>query len=373
MSHRSDKLSGLTWHAIGLASGLGLYFLESYFAFFEGCLLSLYTASLWPHISRRLTHYPPGQALSVAILTWCTLCVASVWIVAYNFVPGGSLTRERTDVLIVVVVFLVALASRDHDSGGEVGNGVKGEVREGGGEVVRVGGEREGLRKRVVNKLPPISEEEEEEGEGEGGEGEGEGEGGDFEVDSTGSSVHEERAMELLATEEKESLRFRHRANRGTHTHTRQYFCVSHYTVHFAFCIREFLHFTATVAVAILLFSLLGYAYRYHPTPPTHQTVRPLHPLHHKLHTHTLPIISIDCRSTPPCSVQGYGPFTLGMTTMPGQVWRGQLSFSMTQVTMLTLYTSLPISVCANVSLFIYVCTVLMECCCVCVCVCHCI
>ena len=214
MSHRSERLSSLTWHAIGLASGLGLYYLTSYFAFFEGCLLSLYVASLWPHLSKRLTHYPPGQVLPIALLSWCVLCLASVWIVAYNFVPGGTLTRERTDILIAVVIFLISLPARDL-GGGEVRGekkvvmGEGGGVREGEGEkIVR---ESVGLRKRVVGKLPPITEEEEEEEE----EGEGEGEGVDFEVDSTGSSVHEERALELLATEEKECHRFRHRANRG--------------------------------------------------------------------------------------------------------------------------------------------------------------
>ncbi|CAI8002702.1 PGAP2-interacting protein [Geodia barretti] len=234
MSHRSDKLGGLTWHAIGLASGLGLYYLQSYFAFFEGCLLSIYTASLWPHLSKRLVHYPPGKVLSLAILTWVLLCITSVWIVAYNFVPGGTVTRERTDVLIAVMVFLVALASRDCEMGEEGRREEKGGVREGGeGEKVGGGGkEREGLRQRVVGKLPPISEEEEEEEEGM-----------DFEVDSTGSSVHEERALELLATEEKECLRFRHRANR--------------------------------VAIGILLLALLGFAYRYHPISPTRQTEHP--------------------------------------------------------------------------------------------------
>ena len=221
MGHRLDNLSGLTWHAIGLASGLGLYFLESYFAFFEGCLFALYIASLWPHLARRVTHYPPGQVLSLSLLSWSLLCVASVWVVAYNFVPGGSLTRERTDVLIALAVLLVSLASRDYHCEDVKGVSGGGDVGEGGGvKSVVTGGEREGmeLRRRVMSRLPPITEEKEDEEE------EAEKEERDFEVDSTGSSVHEERALELLATEEKECVRFRRRANRGryihTHTHT---------------------------------------------------------------------------------------------------------------------------------------------------------
>ena len=166
-----------------------------------------------------------GQVLPIALMSWCILCVASVWIVAYNFVPGGTLTRERTDVLITVVIFLITIASRDYDSGevSSVGEkGVRGRVSDDGregekeGEVKRVGSERMGLRRRRVNKLPPISEEDEETDE----EGEEDGEEEiDFEVDSTGSSVHEERALELLAIEEKECVQLRRRTNKcNTHT-----------------------------------------------------------------------------------------------------------------------------------------------------------
>ena len=225
MSRRTQRLSGLAWHAIGLASALGLYFLTSYLAFLEGCVLSLYTTSLWSHVAKRVTHYPPGHVLPFALLSWCLLGAASVWVVAYNFVPGGTLTRERTDVLLAVTIFLVMVASRDYDRrevGG--GSGVKGEVsamgEEGGGGRVSTGRQwRIGVRQRRVVELPPISEEEEDEEEEEV-EGR-DGETRDFEVDSTGSSVHEERAMELLATEEKECVRFTHRANKGTHTHSR--------------------------------------------------------------------------------------------------------------------------------------------------------
>ena len=264
MSHRTQRLAGLSWHIIGLASALGLYFLTSYFAFFEGCILALYTASLWPHLAKRVTHYPPGQVIPLALLSWGLLATASVWVVAYNFVPGGTLTRERTDVLITVTIFLVAIASRNYDrpegfSGESVSGemGAKGEVGQ-NGRTLGEGREREGLRQRHVHQLPSISEEDEIDE----GESEDERDGQlDFEVDSTGSSVHEERAMELLVAEEKECLKFRHRANHSmyntssTHTHT-------HYVL-----------FRSSVAVAILLFALVGFACRYHSISPQRQTV----------------------------------------------------------------------------------------------------
>ena len=214
MTHRQNRLTGLSWHAIGLASGLGLYYLDSYLAFLEGGVLALYTMSLWPHLAKRVTTYPPGKVLPTALLTMVVLFLASVWVVAYNFVPGGTLTRERTEVLMGVVIFLVAAASRNYSSEGRVSersvNGRQ-EAREKGekGETVR----RvtfQGLRKRHMSSLPPICEEEEEEMEEE----EMEGDLPEFEVDST-ESVHEERAVEVLAAEEKENHKFVHRANKG--------------------------------------------------------------------------------------------------------------------------------------------------------------
>ena len=219
MSHRRDRLTGLAWHLIGLASGLGLYFLNSYSAFFEGSVLAFYTASLWPHLAKRVTSYPPGKVATIALVTWCLLCVTSVWVVAYNFVPGGTVTRERTDVLMALVIFLVAVASRDYSSKTE-GAGEKstsdGREEGGNGKIAADGGERmQGLRRRHMSRLPPISEEEEEEEEEEVDDDEKDGELRDLEVDSTGSSVHEERALELLVAEEKECIKFRHRANKG--------------------------------------------------------------------------------------------------------------------------------------------------------------
>ena len=46
----------------------------------------------------------------VAALVWLVEMLFSVWTVAYNFVPGGVYTRERTDLLVLFIVVSLLLA-----------------------------------------------------------------------------------------------------------------------------------------------------------------------------------------------------------------------------------------------------------------------
>jgi hypothetical protein len=41
------------------------------------------------------------------MLVWLLEMLFSVWTVAYNFVPGGFITRERTNVLLAFVALTV--------------------------------------------------------------------------------------------------------------------------------------------------------------------------------------------------------------------------------------------------------------------------
>ncbi|EDO47830.1 predicted protein [Nematostella vectensis] len=66
--------------------------------------------SIWPAMIDRLFCRPSARTLALANLTYVILTLGSVWVVAYNFVPGGEYTRERTDVLLGVAMAFVGLA-----------------------------------------------------------------------------------------------------------------------------------------------------------------------------------------------------------------------------------------------------------------------
>ena len=76
-------------------------------AFVGGLGLAIYVMSIFPTLVNLASKCNKGKVLTVGLLFAVILLLASVWVVAYNFVPGGSLTREKNDIImIIVMVFL---------------------------------------------------------------------------------------------------------------------------------------------------------------------------------------------------------------------------------------------------------------------------
>lgn len=170
-----------------------LYFMQSYVALFGGLILAVYTMSLWPHISKRLVNFPSGKVLPVAMLTYILLVLLSAWVVAYNFVPGGVITRERSDAMLALIIFLIGLAARKVE-GFEPSRTTKSKTRPKGGQ------KRSSLFASFFRRLSTINEEE----------------GGEWEETMKGSSAHQLRARELIFAEEKEGRNFHDKAIKGT-------------------------------------------------------------------------------------------------------------------------------------------------------------
>ena len=118
--HQTDLLTSWRWTAVGVLFSMVLYFMESYTAFFGGIVLSIYTMSLWPLLAKRVVNFPPHRILPVAMLVTIFYIVLSAWVVAYNFVPGGTLTRERTDVMLIMLVLSCGLGSRNANTASDV-------------------------------------------------------------------------------------------------------------------------------------------------------------------------------------------------------------------------------------------------------------
>lgn len=109
--HQTDLLTSSAWFSVGLSFSMILYFTSSYMSFFAGLILAIYTTSLWPLLFKRLISFPPHKVLPLAMVTMIFLIVLSAWVVAYNFVPGGVITRERTDVLLVLAYVFCGLGT----------------------------------------------------------------------------------------------------------------------------------------------------------------------------------------------------------------------------------------------------------------------
>jgi hypothetical protein len=97
----------LSWPAFGSAF-LGAAFLYSFSGwagYFGGLTLGVYLMAVTPHFLQAAALNPnPGRVFGVAFLIYDLLILASVWVVAYAFVPGGPLLRERTDLLTIAMM-----------------------------------------------------------------------------------------------------------------------------------------------------------------------------------------------------------------------------------------------------------------------------
>lgn len=95
------------WWLVGSSGAAMLYYLPKYWSFTGGIILAVYLMSIWPLMADKLARCNPGSTLLVAMGLYIILILASVWVVAFNFVPGGEFTRERTDILMAVTMLLI--------------------------------------------------------------------------------------------------------------------------------------------------------------------------------------------------------------------------------------------------------------------------
>ena len=132
--HQTDLLTSWRWTALGLVFSMILYFMTTYTAFFGGIMLAIYTMSLWPLMAKRVVNLPAQRVLPIAMLVSIFYMLLSAWVVAYNFVPGGTITRERTDVMLVMLVLSCGLGSRSIATAmtAKVEAGQQGSGKEGG-------------------------------------------------------------------------------------------------------------------------------------------------------------------------------------------------------------------------------------------------
>ena len=106
LSHQAYVTTS-SWWILGCLSSLFLFHAPTFIAFIGGLGLAVYTMSIFPTLVSLAGKCDKGKVLTVGLLTAVILLLASVWVVAYNFVPGGTLARERNDIIMIIVMVLL--------------------------------------------------------------------------------------------------------------------------------------------------------------------------------------------------------------------------------------------------------------------------
>lgn len=107
--HPNTLLSPL-YSILAFASSFALYKYEGWAGFAGSLGLCFYIASLAPLMGQAVAGYNVAGLLFCSFFVSIVISLASVWIVAYAFVPGGPLLRERTDLVLGVSVFALSLS-----------------------------------------------------------------------------------------------------------------------------------------------------------------------------------------------------------------------------------------------------------------------
>ncbi|SGZ47950.1 CIC11C00000005210 [Sungouiella intermedia] len=92
------------------ASAYVLYAYKGWVGFGGSLGYTFYLSSLAPLVGQAVAGYNIAALFTIAFFVSIVISLASVWIVAYAFVPGGPLLRERTDLIVASSVALVTLA-----------------------------------------------------------------------------------------------------------------------------------------------------------------------------------------------------------------------------------------------------------------------
>lgn len=97
---RFSIVSHPLWFIYGSASAYVMYRHRDWVGYFGGLNLAVFCMSVVPMVLTAAAESSNGRlarTYTLAFLVTCLLYFASVWTVAYAFVPGGVYLRERTD------------------------------------------------------------------------------------------------------------------------------------------------------------------------------------------------------------------------------------------------------------------------------------
>ena len=105
-SSKKNLIGHPVWCIIGVGSALSF----CYHSFAGGCVLAMFSLSLWPYLLELLSYHPSSLVLAVGMETYFMLTSASALVTGHDIIPGLSLfLNGRPIVLVLLSVILIVV------------------------------------------------------------------------------------------------------------------------------------------------------------------------------------------------------------------------------------------------------------------------
>ena len=85
------------FYGVGSIGAAALTTYSHWSGYYGGLVIAAYTMAAAPVLITHAVRHSPGKTFGLAFLVYNLMVLFHVWVVAYAFVPGGPLVRERTD------------------------------------------------------------------------------------------------------------------------------------------------------------------------------------------------------------------------------------------------------------------------------------
>ncbi|PWW74964.1 hypothetical protein C7212DRAFT_298184 [Tuber magnatum] len=106
---REDLARTWTFYGVGCTAAAIFYRNSGWIGYYGALVLALYLMALVPSFIQSAIKHSPGKTFGLSFLIYNVFVLAHVWVVAYAFVPGGPLLRERTDLVMTVTMLAIGV------------------------------------------------------------------------------------------------------------------------------------------------------------------------------------------------------------------------------------------------------------------------
>ncbi|KAK4549214.1 hypothetical protein LTR36_007672 [Oleoguttula mirabilis] len=98
-----------SWSAFGIGSvgAAVLTGFSNWNGYYGALALTFYLCAVAPVLISNAVRFPPGRTFFLTFFVYNLVVLFNVWVVAYAFVPGGPMVRERTDWVMATAMILI--------------------------------------------------------------------------------------------------------------------------------------------------------------------------------------------------------------------------------------------------------------------------